>query len=138
MESTKEDVLIQAHSMSRIMRFLSAGGLGVLLYYLILYTLTDLLAVWYMASAIVASIANWSSNFVLQKFWTFQNKDTKVIHRQAGAYAVMAAGLFVGNLLLLYLLVEYFRMWYMGAQAIVTVLLTVVSYFITSRIFLNR
>lgn len=88
-----------------------------------------------MASAVIASIVNWSSNFVLQKFWTFQDKDTNRIHRQAGAYVVMAACLFIANLLLLYLLVEYVKLWYLVAQVIVTILLTIVSYFITSRIF---
>lgn len=111
------------------------GLLGVLLYYLILYILTDLFSVWYMASAVIASIVNWSSNFVLQKFWTFRDQDTNRIHRQAGAYAVMAAGLFVTNLLLLYVAVEYLGLWYLGAQVIVTVILTVASYLITSHIF---
>ncbi|MBX4205481.1 MAG: GtrA family protein [Candidatus Doudnabacteria bacterium] len=130
--------MTQAHSISRVMRFLGAGGLGVLLYYLILYILTDLFGVWYMASAVIASIVNWTSNFVLQKLWTFQNRDKTNLHRQAGAYLSMAIGLFLANLLLLYVLVEYLRLWYMGAQVIVTVILTVASYFITSRIFSEK
>jgi putative flippase GtrA len=127
--------MVVAHSATRILRFLSAGGLGVLLYYLVLYTLTDFIGVWYLASAAIASIVNWTSNFVLQKFWTFQNKDRKNLHKQAGIYAVMAIGLFGANLLLLYVLVDYLRLWYLGAQVIVTVLLTGVSFIITSRIF---
>jgi dolichol-phosphate mannosyltransferase len=121
--------------MSRVLRFLGAGGLGVLLYYLILYTLTDLAGVWYMASAVIASIVNWTSNFVLQKRWTFENKDNKNLHKQAWEYAGMAIGLFLTNLALLYVLVEYLKLWYMGAQVIVTVTLTIISYFITRRIF---
>ncbi len=119
----------------RIIRFLSAGGLGVSLYYLILYTFTDLFGMWYIASAIIASLVNWASNFVLQKYWTFQNKDARDIRWQAVSYAVMAAVLFVSNLLLLYALVEYVHIWYLGAQVIVTVVLTVASYFVTRRIF---
>ena len=124
-----------ANSMARIIRFLSAGGVGVLLYYLIIYTLTDLLGLWYIASALIASVVNWSSNFILQKFWTFDNRITKNIRQQARKYAVMATGMFVANLLLLYTLVEFVHFWYLGAQVIVTVLLTIASYYITSRIF---
>lgn len=127
--------MFQVSGMLRIMRFLSAGGLGVSLYYLVLYTFTDLFGMWYIASAIIASLANWISNFVLQKYWTFHNKETRDIRRQAVSYAVMAAVLFVSNLLLLYALVEYAHIWYLGAQLIVTVALTVASYFVTSRIF---
>jgi len=69
--------------LSQVMRFLGAGGPGALLYYLILYILTDVIGVWYMVSAVIASVANHSSNFVLQKFWTFEDKDTKDIYWQA-------------------------------------------------------
>ncbi len=123
--------------LSQVMRFLSAGGLGVLLYYLILYILTDVVGVWYMVSAVIASIVNYSSNFVLQKFWTFENKETKNIHWQAGKYAAMMVSLFVANLLLLYVLVEYAHLWYLIAQVIVTILLTVISYLVSRRIFAN-
>lgn len=124
-------------SAPRVIRFLSAGGLGVLLYYLVLYILTELLGVWYMASAVIASLINRTSNFVLQKYWTFQNKDTKNIRRQVSSYAVMAATLFVANLILLYALVEYVHIWYLGAQVLVTFVLTAASYLVTSRIFSN-
>lgn len=121
----------------QIARFLSAGGLGVLLYYLILYILTDIVGVWYVVSAVIASIVNYSSNFILQKFWTFGNKDTRHIHRQAGKYVAMVAGLLVMNALMLYVLVEFVHLWYLAAQVIVTVLLTAASYLASRRIFAN-
>ena len=127
--------MTQAHSVSRVIRFLIAGGLGVSLYYVVLYTFTEFLGIWYVASAIFASLLNYASNFILQKYWTFENKDGKNIHRQASKYAVMAAGLFTSNVTLLYALVEYAHLWYLAAQAIVTVILTIVSYLVTSRIF---
>ena len=126
-----------ASQLSQVMRFLSAGGLGVLLYYLILYTLTDVVGVWYMVSAVIASIVNCSSNFILQKFWTFENKDAKNIHWQAGKYAIMVASLFLANLFLLYVLVKYVHLWYLAAQVIITILLTVISYLVSRRIFAN-
>jgi len=124
-----------APKLSQVMRFLSAGGLGVLLYYLTLYILTDIAGVWYMASAVVASIVNYSANFVLQKYWAFENKDAKNIHRQAGKYALMVMSLFAANLLLLYLLVEYAHIQYLIAQVIATIPLTITSYFATRAVF---
>ncbi|MFH1990495.1 MAG: GtrA family protein [Patescibacteria group bacterium] len=129
--------MIVPRQLSQILRFLSAGGPGVLLYYLILYILTDIAGVWYMVSAVIASVVNHSLNFVFQKFWTFKNKDTKNIHRQAGKYALLVISLFIANLFLLYILVEYAHLWYLAAQVIVTILLTVISYLVSRRIFTN-
>jgi putative flippase GtrA len=125
-------------NLSQILRFLIAGALGVSLYYLILYVLTDLVGVWYVASATVAGIANYTSNFLFQKFWTFKNKDAANIHRQAFKYLVLMILLFINNLALLYALVEWANLWYLKAQIIVTVIVTVISYLVSRRIFANK
>jgi len=121
----------------QILRFLGAGSVGLLLYFLILYFLTDVVGMWYMVSAAIASVVNYGSKFLLQKFWTFRNKNTETIHLQAGKYALLALLLFVANLALLHALVEYAHLWYLTAQAIATVPLTVVSYLVSRRIFAN-
>lgn len=121
--------------LSQMLRFAIAGVLGVSLYYLILYTLTDIIKIWYMYSAIIASVVNYVSNFLLQKFWTFKNKDIKNIKKQAAGYALMVVILFATNLFLLYLLVEYCHFWYIFAQIIVTIIVTIMSYFISQWIF---
>ena len=124
------------HRFSQFVRFCSAGGVGVLLYYSILYTATELVGKWYMVSAVMASVVNWTANFVLQKVWTFKNKETKDIFKQAFSYAKMAVMLSAANLVLLYALVEFMGFWYLAAQAVVTVILTLVSYFVTKGIFI--
>jgi len=121
----------------QVLRFISAGGVGVLLYYLILYFLTDMVGMWCIASATIAFIVNCASNFVLQKFWTFKNKRTRNVTRQASQYLTMSIILFAVNLVLLYGLVEYARLWYLAAQALLTIFLTATSYFISRRIFAN-
>ena len=123
--------------LSQVLRFISAGGLGVLLYYSILYVLTDVAGVWYIASATIAFIVNCASNFGLQKFWTFKNKGIKNVTRQASQYLTMSIVFFAINLVLLYGLVEYARLWYLTAQALLTILLTTTSYFVSRRIFAN-
>ncbi|PIT88747.1 MAG: hypothetical protein COU29_00670 [Candidatus Magasanikbacteria bacterium CG10_big_fil_rev_8_21_14_0_10_36_32] len=122
---------------SQVLRFLSAGGLGVLLYYLVLYGLTDLIGVCYIISAVIASIANLILSFILQKFWTFENKNRKNVRRQMIIYTTMWILFLAANLLLLYVMVEYAHFWYLAAQAIITVVLTVTSYFATKKIFAN-
>lgn len=120
---------------SQVLRFLSAGAVGTLLYYITLYGLTEYLKVWYVTSAVIAGVLNYSSNFVLQKLWTFQSKQMQGFHKEAGKYAALAATLFVLNVVLLYALVEYAHLWYLAAQVIVTIVLTIISFFVTRWIF---
>jgi dolichol-phosphate mannosyltransferase len=116
-------------------RFISSGAIGVLLYYATLYALTEFMGVWYLASAIAASLLNLSSNFILHKVWTFESMGFQNVHREAMKYGVMAALFIILNLVFLYALVEWGGLWYLAAQVLVTVVLTISSFFLSRRIF---
>ncbi len=116
-------------------RFCISGGAGVIAGYITLFTLTEFAGLWYIFSAIIASIVNGGINFFLEKFWTFKNKDTKSIYKQAGWYASVRILLFFLDIGLLYILVEYFGLHYLIAQIIITVLLSIVSFICCRIIF---
>jgi dolichol-phosphate mannosyltransferase len=127
--------MLASSRLSQVLRFLGAGAFGTLLYYIVLYGLTEFAGVWYITSAVVAALLNYSSNFVLQKVWTFENKNLEGIHKQVGKYIALATTLFILNTVFLYVLVEYAHLWYLAAQVIVTVILTIISFFVTRHIF---
>lgn len=106
-------------------------------YYATLYVLTEFVGVWYLVSSIVAGSLSFGVNFLLQKFWTFQNYDTKAVPKQALWYAVMKFGLLLAGTASLYWLVEYVQVQYLAASAILTVFFSIVSYIITHKIFAN-
>ena len=120
---------------SQVARFLCVGGIGVIMYFIVLYVCTDILLFPYIISAVFASFINIGVNFVLHKFWTFQDGNLRKTGKQALGYSILAIGLFFANLIFLYLLVEWTHLWYMAAQVIVTIVLTVVSYLVSRRIF---
>ena len=120
---------------SQIMRFLSSGVFGTLLYYTILYTLTEYAGVLYVYSAIVAGILNWCSNFAFHKLWTFGKRDIAGTHIEMGRYLVLVGILLSLNTSLLYALVEFFDLWYIAAQLLVTVVITIISFIFTRKIF---
>ena len=122
----------------KVVRFCVAGAAGVIVYYATLYGLTEYFGVWYIVSAVVGFILNTGLNFMLQKFWTFQNKETHMIGRLLVLYIIMFVSFFVGNIVFLYLMVECLHMWYIGAQMILTVVISVLSFIISSRIFNNK
>jgi len=121
--------------LGQVMRFCVAGAVGVIAYYAALYGLTEYLGVWYVASAVIGFILNTGLNFTLQKLWTFQNKETQMVGRQLMLYVAMNVFFLIGNTVSLYLMVQYLHMWYIGAQMILTVVISILSFIISGRIF---
>lgn len=131
----EENQMALSSRLSQILRFLGAGGVSVLLYYLLLSFLKEIIGIWYIASSVIAFIVSNALNFVLHKFWTFQNKTIDGIHWQAGKFTVMKIAFLFSNTFLLYALVEYLNLWYLLAQLIASILLTGIGYLISRRIF---
>jgi putative flippase GtrA len=119
-------------------RFCIAGAAGVIAYYASLYCLTEYLGVWYVVSAVIGFILNTGLNFTIQKFWTFQNKETHLVRRQLVLYSLMTVSFLIGNTLFLYLMVQYLHMWYIGAQMILTVVFSILSFVFSGKIFKNE
>lgn len=124
-------------SLWQVIRFGFVGVLAVGLYYRILYTLTEFLHVWYLLSAIIAYVFNIISNFILHKYWTFKHKDKQKVRKQIFWYFVLCTSFFIINTASLYILVEIVHLYYLHAQIILTVILSIASYFLTKRIFAN-
>src|SRR3989338_1195922 len=113
----------------RITRFLIAVGISGFTYYELLYGLTEFFGAWYIISATIASVVYYGVNFSLHKFWTFKNKSRKYANQQLLQYSIMSLCNWTLNTSLLYVLVEYFHLWYMLAQAILTVVASIIAYF---------
>jgi len=126
---------IEKNKFFEIMRFCIGGGMGLGVYYVALYVLTEFANLWYPISAIIGSIFNYGISFLFQKYWTFKNKDSAMIPKQVTFYFLMSVSLTFANSILLYLLVEYANLKYLIAQVIITVILSVISYLVTKRIF---
>jgi len=102
----------------RIIKYLIAGGTAALVDLSLLYVLTDLLGFWYLFSTSLAFAAAFFVSFFLQKFWTFRDNGKERIYQQLGAYLAVALTNFCLNALLMYALVDGFKVWYLFAQVI--------------------
>ena len=105
------------------------------MYYLALYGLTEYLGFWYVASAMVAFVLNYGLNFILQRYWTFENKVADNVGRHLVLYSAMMLSFFAGNTMFLYIMVEYLQMWYMKAQVILTAIISILSFIFSGMIF---
>jgi len=116
-------------------RFCITGALSVFTYYAILIGATELFHVWYIASAFLAFLSYFVTNFTLQKIWAFRDKSIQYIKRQLIQFSIMAVCNWTINTTLLYVLVEYAGMWYVSAQMILTIVVSIIAYFCLRYIF---
>src|SRR5687767_10217297 len=94
------------------------GGVGIASGYLTLISLTEIAGLWYPVSAVVAGIVQCIVTFFIQKFWTFQNRDTASVRRQMIQYGTMAAIFTATAPLLMYAQVTWLGLWYVYAQTV--------------------
>lgn len=123
------------YPLSQGVRYMCAGAIGVIVYYALLYVLTDCLGCWYLLSAFIGSVVNFGTNFFLQKFVTFKNPDRKSVHKQMAHYALLYFCLTCANLASLFVLTEHLHLWYILSQLPTSILLTLIGYHFSKKIF---
>lgn len=124
---------------AQVIKFLIAGGTAFVLHISILYTLTDIFGIYYILSNFCAFLFAFCVSFMLQKFWTFRNGSLEYLHLQIPLYLGMQVANIALNTMLLYIFVEYFHVWYLLAQIVITIVLAVGIFFINKRyIFQHR
>lgn len=122
----------------RILRYLIAGGTSAVTNLTLLYILTSVLDVWYIYSALIATSVALIVSFTLQKLWTFRNYGTERVHVQFPMHAALAGLNIVINAILLYVLVEWFGLWYLFAQVVIGALLACVNYTVYKKLIFTE
>jgi len=103
-----------------VIRYIIAGSIGAFVNLVSMYILTGVLQIWYVSSATLAFIVSLLVTFFIQKMWTFGDTlfQTKHAMRQAFFYTLSSVSFLVLNIVILYVLVEFFHLWYLFAQFI--------------------
>ena len=112
----------------QFIKYIIAGVIVAIFNLSFLYLLTELFNFWYILSITISFPLVFLLSFLLQKFWTFQNKSVSVIKKQAFQHLLMAVFNIIFNLCGVYILVEFFSVWYMLAQFIILVILSIISF----------
>lgn len=119
----------------RPLKYIGAGSISTGVSLGVLYILTEWSDVWYLLSASIAFIIGFFVSFTLQKFWTFQNTKTDELASQGGFYFLIVLGNLGLNTLGMYILVDLFQVWYLGAEVGMLVLIACESYFLYRVVF---
>jgi len=111
------------------------GGIGVLVNLGILYTLKEYVGLWYLASSAIAIYVSMTTNFILNKSWTF--KDTMVKQSTLFMYVKFIGISIIGMLIQLgfnYLFVNNLQMYYLVAAFISIVIASGVNFVLNRKI----
>jgi putative flippase GtrA len=133
------EIVFKKLTQHKLVRYIISGGSAAATQIGLLILFTDVFGIWYITSTTMAFCVAVFVSFLLQKFWTFQNKTRHNMHIQAAGYLVVAVIGLITNDLLLYFFVEYFHLHHIVGQIIGSGLIAILNYFLyRSVIFKHR
>ncbi len=94
--------------------YISLCSSGVL--FTLLFIFTSLLNIYYILSFIMAFAISATLNFTLNKIYTFNFFNPKRLAKQYYQFFIVSFSAFSVNIILLYILVEFFHSYYLVAQ----------------------
>jgi len=115
-------------------KYYLVGGSGVLLNLGILYSLTEFAHLWYMISAVFAALLSVTSNFILDKIWTFKDavlrQKTIIVYGKFVGVCMFGTGIYLG---LIYTIVEVMSVYYMTAAIFSVVIAGTINFMLNRR-----
>ena len=119
-------------------KFVFSGGMASMTHFIILITLTEVFEVHYLVSATIGYSVAFVVSFSLQKYWTFRDKTSDHLPKQAAMYfMVTITGLFV-NTSMMYALVEWASIHYIVSQIITGATIAVGNFFVYRLIIFKK
>ncbi len=112
-----------------LLRYLISGGTAAATNLLIFSALVYSAHMYYLYASILAFVMSIAVSFTLQKFWTFRDMPLHDVHSQFARYIIVIVFNLILNTILVYILVETTRVWYVVAQGIATIVIAIVGYF---------
>ena len=123
----------------QLVRFLGTGAVGAVLYYVVFFSGIGFFGEKHLlAWATVASVVNYVSNFVLQRWFAFDIRVREDLANHAVRYVVLAIGLTILNNILMHFFVASFHLWYVPAQFIAGAILTAVSWLASPLVYATK
>jgi putative flippase GtrA len=137
-EEFRAGTLLPGTNLDKILRYIISGGLAAFTHLGALYILTDHVGMWFVTANVLAFCFGLIVSFGLQKLWTFGDRRSQGVHRQALWYALVQVLSLGIDTVLLYVLVTYAGWWYLGAQFLLLILIAVGNFFIFNRVIFRN
>lgn len=110
-------------------KFAVVGVINTLINLVVLFVFTEYLGLYYIYSAIIAFLFAVTNSFILNTIWTFNSKISHKTTKRYTKFFIVSLMALMVNLLILYSLTEYFKLWYMLSQIIAIAISLWVNFF---------
>lgn len=100
------------------LKFALVGFIGTLINLLVLYSFTEFLGIYYILSAVFAFLVAATSNFILNKVWTFKEKIGHKIFAKYYKFLSVSIVALVVNLFFLYTFTKFLKIYYLISQVL--------------------
>lgn len=121
----------------KFIRFCLSGAIATLVDVSLLYVFTEFIGIWYLTSATLSFIIGTLIHYAISSFWVFESRH-KTLKQYLIFVLVQTVGLAI-NLLVIFILVEYFNWWYIFGKLIAVVIGVMWNYFANLKItFKNK
>lgn len=117
---TKNGLTTAMENYQQFIRYVSVGGVVYTISLVSLYAYTEVAGIYYLLSSVFAFLTAFVASFFLQRAWTFQKTTSERISYHALQYLSLQLVNLCANTTLMYVFVEYFNLWYLMAQAIIS------------------
>ena len=111
--------------------FVKFGLVGVLntgIHLLILYCLTEFLGFYYVLASVIGFLVAVTNSFFINTFWTFKKDlNSNAGFKYSKFFIISALAAFV-NFSLLFVITEYFHVWYIFSQLMATFFSLVINF----------
>jgi len=122
------------HIISEFFKFAFVGLIGTFVNIIMLYLLTEGMSIYYMLSAVISFIVAMTSNFILNKIWTFNEKIKVGMGKKYMQFSLVSIFSLAVNLIFLYLFTEVFGIYYLISQ-VLSIGITLIINFLGNKIW---
>jgi dolichol-phosphate mannosyltransferase len=113
----------------QFLKFAFVGFLGTIINLAVLYSTTEMLEIYYVVSAVFAFCVAVTSNYILNKVFTFRERFRHKTLRKFMQFLLVSIAALSVNLALLYMLTELFGIYYLVSQVIAILLALSINFF---------
>ena len=111
-------MIFKKEGYNQFIKFALVGVVNTLVNLAVLYILTDIFGIYYLVSAVFAFLIAVTNSFLLNKMWTFKESISYRASSKYIKFVLISVIALIINLIILYVLVEYYSIWYIYAQIV--------------------
>jgi len=116
------------NTLKQLTKFATAGTIALAVNLVLLYLLTEKANIYYLLSAAFAFIVSITVSFMVNEKWTFNATHNK--KKEYEKYVLVNTLILFGDLIVLSILVDKLKLWYLLAQALAIIPLGTLNFYI--------